>query len=114
MARIPKRKIKIKRGDTYTHLVTEYQDDDTRSDLTGSSFLVQLRQDPESTNATVTFTTTIIDAEQGEWQFSLTPTQTNAISEGLYFYDVQRTYPDGSVHTRFQGEAYVEDDISHA
>ena len=114
MARVPKRKIKIRRGDTYTHLVTEYDSDGALDDLTGSTFLVQLRETPEAASALATFTTEFIDAEEGEWQFSLSATETSALVAGLYFYDVQRTWPDGTVHTRFQGEALVEDDISHA
>lgn len=114
MARVPKRKIRIRRGDTYTHLVTEYDVDGNVDDLTGSTFLVQLRPDPDSSTVTVQFTTTIIDAAAGEWQFSLTPTQTSALTAGLYFYDVQRTYANSEVHTRFQGDAVVENDVSHA
>lgn len=114
MARVPKRKIRIRRGDTYTHLVTEYDVDGNVDDLTGSSFLVQLRPDPDSATLTAQFTTAIVDAANGEWQFSLTSTQTAALTAGVYFYDVQRTYPDTTVHTRFQGDAVVENDISHA
>ena len=79
MARIPKRKIKIRRGDTYTHLVTEYDSDGELDDLTGSTFLVQLRETPEATTAIATFTTELVDATNGEWQFSLTATETNAL-----------------------------------
>lgn len=114
MARIPKRKIKIRRGDTYTHLVTEYDSDGALDDLTGSTFLVQLRLDEDATSTIAQFTTVIVDAANGEWEFSLTPTQTTALEAGTYFYDVQRTWPDATVHTRFQGEAVVENDISHA
>lgn len=114
MARVPKRKIKIRRGDTYTHLVTEYDSDGNLDDLTGSIFLVQLRETPEAPSVVVQFTTTLVDAVNGEWQFSLTNTQTTALTAGVYSYDVQRTWPDGTTHTRFQGEAVVEDDVSHA
>ncbi len=109
MSRVPKRKIVIRRGDTYTHGVTE-----TNNDLTGSSFLVQLKTDPTDTVPVVTFTSTILDAVQGKWQFSLTAVQTAAIPVGSYVYDVQRTFSDGSVRTRFQGEAEVEQDVSRA
>ena len=114
MSRVPKLKIIIRRGDTYTHLVTEFQDDGTPSDLTGSTFLVQLKLDPTDATPAVQFTTTVIDAAAGEWQFSLTPVQTAALDEGLYFYDVQRTYADGVVSTRFEGEAEVQLDVSRA
>ncbi len=114
MARVPKRKIRIRRGDTYTHLVTEYDVDGNPDNLTGSSFLVQMRPDPDSTTVTAQFTTTIVDAAAGEWEFGLTSTQTTALTAGQYFYDVQRTYADATVHTRFQGDAVVENDISHA
>jgi len=114
VARIPKRKIRIRRGDTYTHLVTEYDVDGNPESLTGSSFLVQMRPDPDSSTVTVQFTTQILDSAAGEWQFSLTAAQTNALPAGLYYYDVQRTYSDSTVHTRFQGDVVVENDISHA
>lgn len=114
MSRVPKRKIVIRKGDTYTHQVTEYNDDGTLANLTGSTFLVQLKEDPTDTTPVVTFTTTIINAAQGAWEFSLTPTQTAALNEGVYVYDVQRTYSDGAVHTRFAGEAEVELDVSRA
>ena len=112
MARIPKRKIRIRRGDTYVHSVVEYNDDGTLSDLTGNTFLIQMRSDSESSTVVATFTTLITSAINGAWQFSLTATQTAAIDVGVYYYDVQRTYSDGSIHTRFQGEAEVEADIS--
>lgn len=114
MSRVPHRKIIIRKGDTYSHLVTEYDDTGALSNLTGSSFLVQLKLDPVDSTPVVTFTCTILDAANGEWQFSLTPNQTAALNEGVYFYDVQRTYSDGSVHTRFEGEAEVELDVSRA
>jgi hypothetical protein len=44
----------------------------------------------------------------------LTAAQTGALTAGQYFYDVQRTYADSTVHTRFQGDVVVENDISHA
>jgi hypothetical protein len=114
MSRIPKRKIVIRKGDTYTHAVTEFDDNGVASDLTGSTFLVQLKLDPADTTPVVTFTSTLLNAVQGQWQFSLTPVQTTALNEGVYFYDVQRTYSDGAVHTRFEGEAEVELDVSRA
>jgi hypothetical protein len=112
MPRIPKRKIRIRRGDTYVHSVVEYNDDGTFSNLTGNTFLIQMRTDSESSSVVATFTTTIVNAVNGAWEFSLTATQTAAIPLGVYYYDVQRTYADGSIHTRFQGEAEVEADIS--
>ena len=114
MSRIPKRKIVIRKGDTYSHAVTEYDKAGVPQDLTGSSFLVQLKVDPEDTSPVITFTSTIVDAAAGEWQFSLTPTQTTSLKPGVYFYDVERTYSDGQVHTRFEGEADVELDVSRA
>lgn len=114
MSRIPKRKIIIRRGDSYSHVVTEYNDDGSFSNLTGSTFLVQLKEDPTDTIPVVTFTSTILNAAQGSWQFTLTATQTAALEPGLYVYDVQRTYSDGSVHTRFEGEADVQQDVSRA
>lgn len=114
MSRVPKRKIIIRKGDTYTHQVTEYGDDGLPSSVAGSSFLIQLKEDPTDTTPVVTFTTTILDAVNGEWEFSLTPAQTSALEVGLYYYDVQRTYSDGAVHTRFEGEAEVTQDVSRA
>lgn len=114
MARVPKRKIRIRRGDTYTHTVTEYDDTGALSNLAGNTFLIQMRSDSESPIVVATFTTTMIDPANGEWEFSLTSTQTAALELGPYYYDVQRTYADGSVHTRFEGEAEVEADISRA
>ena len=114
MARVPKRKIRIRRGDTYTHTVTEYDDTGALSNLVGSTFLIQIRSDSESDTVIATFTTTLVDAANGVCEFSLTSTQTAALAVGSYYYDVQRTYADGSVHTRFEGEAEVEADISRA
>lgn len=114
MSRIPKRKLVIRKGDTYTHSVAEFDSNGSPSDLTGSSFLVQLKADPEDVSPIVTFTTTLMNAVAGQWQFALTPAQTSALEPGAYFYDVQRTYPDGQIHTRFEGEADVELDVSRA
>jgi len=114
MSRVPKRKITIRRGDTYSHVVTEYDDVGEFSDLTGSTFLVQLRTDPDDAQPVITFTTTLIDIPNGSWEFSLTSTQTANLEPGFYVYDVQRTYSDGAVHTRFEGQAEVTLDVSRA
>lgn len=76
--------------------------------------MVQIRADEDSDTVLAQFATLILNAEGGEWEFSLTPAQTTNLEAGVYFYDVQRTYPGDTVHTRFQGEAIVENDISHA
>ena len=75
MARVPKRKIRIRRGDTYTHTVTEYDDTGSLSNLVGNTFLSQIRPDSESDTVIATFTTTTCtgqmslesdDVEEGE------------------------------------------------
>ena len=111
---IPKRKLRIRRGDTYTHQVTETEDDGSAANLTGATYLVQMREDPDDTTYTAQFTTTILDAVAGEWKFSLTAAQTADLEPGLYFYDVQKTHSDGFVQTLFQGEVIVDWDVSRA
>lgn len=111
---IPKRKLSIRRGDTYTHQVTEIEDTGLPANLTGSTYLVQMREDPDSSAYVAQFTTVILNAAAGEWNFSLTATQTAALTPGLYFYDVQKTKSDGFVQTLFEGEVEVDWDVSRA
>ena len=111
---IPKRKLRIRRGDTYTHQVTETQDDGSPANLTGATYLVQMRSDPDDAAYVAQFATTILNAATGEWKFSLTSTQTAGLEPGLYFYDVQKTHSDGFVQTLFEGEVIVDWDVSRA
>lgn len=67
-------------------------------DLTGSTILMQVRD--ENNNVMFTLTGTDVDALNGKMALLLSPTETN-IPVGDYVTDIQVTTSDGSVNTIF-------------
>lgn len=105
------RNISIYKGDTYTHEVSIKDSSNTAIDISGRTYLAQVRRTASSTDVVLTFTSTVTDAEGGVLQLSLTSDQTSNLQSGNYTYDLQET--NGSnVLTLMYGSITVTGDVT--
>jgi len=79
----------ITRGDTETLVVTITTDGSTAVDITGRTYLSQIRTQQDSTTIKASFTCTVTDGAAGEVTCVLSSTSSAALSAGLYFWDLQ-------------------------
>ena len=95
----------IDQGATFTTTVTVTDSSGSAVNLSGYSVAAQIRKTFLSASATA-FTASISNASSGEITISLTPTQTTALEQGRYVYDVLIT-ASGGTKTRV-----VEDQVT--
>ncbi len=91
----------VDQGASFTSTITVFNDDDSLFDLTGYTGASQIRKSYSSSSASATFTVSFeTDRTTGKITISLTPTQTAALEEGRYVYDVEVTKTEDSSVTR--------------
>ena len=87
------------------------------SGFSSSILTSRIKQHPDSISVACTFSATYTDASSGVLKLSLTPSQTNQLKSGRYFYDVvviNEDKPDadtaGDLHIErlVQGQVIVE------
>lgn len=103
----------IDQGSDYQITVSMTGADGTALNLTGASFLAQLRRSHGSSAVSGTFSTSH-DATGGNLTLSLTDVVTASISEGRYFYDVLMTDNAGSKTRVLEGQATVTPSVSRS
>lgn len=105
----------VDQGATFTSTVTVFNTDDTLFTLTDYTVAAQLRKSYSSSTST-TFTASIdSDPTTGKIILELTPTQTAALEEGRYVYDVEVTNTLTSEVTRvIQGVVTVSPNVTRA
>ena len=98
-------------GATFSTVITVYQNDSIL-DLAGYSAAAQIRKSYSSSSST-SFTTAIdSDTTTGKITLSLTSTQTAALEEGRYVYDVEITASDSTVTRPIQGTVTVRPNVT--
>jgi hypothetical protein len=98
----------IDQGASFSSTITVFNSDDTVFDLTGFTGASQVRKSYSSSSASATFTVSFAsDRSTGQVTLSLTPTQTAALEEGRYVYDVEVTSSDSTVTRVLQGTVTV-------
>lgn len=105
--------ITIKRGDS--HLLTFKAQDSAGDavDLSGRTYLLQVRQYPDTTTVAATYTVDTSSAASGTILFTLAAATTAALTPGPYRYDIQET--NGStVRTPVEGVWTLTADVSRA
>ena len=103
----------IDQGATFTSTITVFNDDDSLFDTTGHTGASQIRKSYSSSSASATFTVAFADDRTtGEITISLTPTQTAALEEGRYVYDVEITASDSTVTRPIQGTVTVRPNVT--
>jgi|TARA_R110001592_G_scaffold58814_5_gene178104 hypothetical protein len=98
----------IDQGASFSSTITVFNSDDTIFDLTGYTGASQVRKSYSSSSASATFTVSFAsDRSTGQVTLTLTPTQTAALEEGRYVYDVEVTSTDSTVTRVLQGTVTV-------
>ena len=93
-------------GATFSTVITVYQDDNIL-DLTGHTAAAQIRKSYSSSTST-SFTASIDDTPStGKITLSLTSTQTAALEEGRYVYDVELILADSTYDKVHSGIATI-------
>lgn len=122
-ARLPRSDIRIRRGDTYRVRVTFGVPVDTNDplgdinpvDISGWTFLGQIRATTESSDVIATFSIVVVDAVNGVIEIVLSavttaalPTSTTRTAE----YDIQYTTAAGDVKTFRAGTVHFDSDVA--
>lgn len=97
--------IQIDQGSTFSKTLTLKDDSNVVINITNDTFRGQVRKHHSSTDIQATFTFTITDGPNGEVVWSLTDTQTSAMSSGKLLYDVEWVKADGTVTRILDGIA---------
>ena len=101
----------ITRGDTETLVVTITEDGSTAVDITGRTYLSQIRSQQDSTTIKASFTCTVTNGAAGEVTCVLSSTSSAALSAGLYFWDLQEN-ASGVISTILSGNVTVLADVT--
>ena len=101
----------IEQGTTFSRVLT-LQENGSAMNLTGYSVASQMRSTHDSSSIAATITGTISNASSGQITLSLTNTQTSAIEEAIYVYDVEITSGAGAVTRILQGNVTVTPEVT--
>jgi|TARA_B100001094_G_scaffold39332_2_gene33814 hypothetical protein len=103
----------IEQGANFSSTITLFNDDDTVFNLTGYTAAGQIRKSYSSSSASATFTISFsADRSEGQITLSLTSTQTAAVEEGRYVYDIEVTSSDSVVTRVLQGTVTVSPNVT--
>ncbi|AGE60395.1 L-shaped tail fiber protein assembly [Pelagibacter phage HTVC008M] len=103
----------IEQGANFSSTITLFNDDDTVFNLTDYTAAGQIRKSYSSSSASATFSIAFsADRSAGQITLSLTPTQTAALEEGRYVYDIEVTSSDSVVTRVIQGTVTVSPNVT--
>ena len=103
----------VDQGSDFTITLSLTDSVDDALNLTGSSFLAQVRKSHASSTVKATFTTTN-DGNGGNLTIKLTDVQTAALEAGRYVYDVMQTAGDGIKTRLIEGQLIVTPSVSRS
>lgn len=107
--------VTIDQGSDWYLTVTYKNPNGTPINLTGYTAALQLRSLPESPSAVLSLSTgsgITITGATGVVDIHATATQTRAIDEGTYYYDLEITSPATIVTRLIQGQAVVSPEVT--
>jgi len=111
MAQPADQDLTITRGDTETIVVTITSDGSTPIDITGRTYLAQIRTSPDNTTVKASFTCTVTSAVNGQVTCTLSATDSATLPVGIAYWDLQET-ASGVVSTILSGNVTVLADVS--
>jgi hypothetical protein len=97
--------ITIDQGSTFSKSITLKDDNDVVINVTNDTFRGQVRKHHSSTDIQATFSFTITDGTNGVVAWSLSATDSAAMSSGILVYDVEWIKQDGTVTRILSGIA---------
>lgn len=104
--------ITIQQGATFAKTITLTDDADVAINISNDSFRGQVRKKHSSTETEAEFTFTISDGANGIVQWSLTDTQTAAMGNGKFYYDLEWVKADGTVVRLLEGIADTTPEVT--
>ena len=106
-----------KQGDTFRKKIefkTKTGTTESPDNITTSTFRLQISTDAKGSNVVKTLTLgSGLSVESTNKLVVLLTAAETALLNGLYYYDVQRTYQDGTVVTRPEGRMTFKSDVTH-
>lgn len=111
MAQPADQDLTITRGDTETIVVTITSDGSTPINITGRTYLAQIRTSPDNTTVKAAFTCTVTDGANGQVTCTLSATNSATLPVGIAYWDLQET-ASGVVSTILSGNVTVLADVS--
>ena len=101
----------IEQGTTFSRVLT-LQENSSAMNLTGYSVASQMRSTHDSSTVVATFSGSVTNASSGQITLSLTNSQTSAIDEAIYVYDVEITSGAGAVTRILEGNITVTPEVT--
>ena len=102
----------LEQGSTFSRQIT-VQENSTALNLTGYTARMQMRSTHDSSTIALTYTSTIASpASNGKINLSATATQTAAIEEGMYVYDLEIESSGGEVTRLMEGQVTVTPEVT--
>lgn len=101
----------LEQGSTFSREIT-VQENGSAMNLTGYSSRMQMRSTHDSSTVGLSFTATVSSAAEGKVQLSATATQTAAIEEGIYVYDLEIESGSGTVTRLMEGKVTVTPEVT--
>jgi len=101
----------IEQGTTFSRVLT-LQENSSAMNLTGYSVASQMRSTHDSSSIVATFSGSVTNASSGQLTLSLTNSQTSAIEEAIYVYDVEITSGAGAVTRILEGNITVTPEVT--
>ncbi len=106
-----KQNITIMRGDTEVFNITLTNSASSPIDLTGSTFLSQIRYERDSSTVAASFSCSITDAVAGKVTLTLSSASSAGLTAGTAFWDLQQTV-SGVVTTLIAGKCTILADVT--
>tara|TARA_R110001606_G_C15327849_1_gene645246 strand:+ start:355 stop:687 length:333 start_codon:yes stop_codon:yes gene_type:complete len=104
--------ITIEQGSTFAKTLTITDDADAAINIASDTFRGQVRKKHTSTEIEATFTMTVTDGANGIVAWSLTDTQTAAMGNGRFVYDLEWVKADGNVVRLLEGVADTTPEVT--
>lgn len=104
--------LNIDQGASFTTTLDLAADDGSPIDISGCSFLSQIRKSYYSANATETFNIVINNAATGNIAISLAAANTANIRPGRYLYDIKMTDTNNTVTRLVEGIVTIMPQVS--
>lgn len=106
--------IEIEKKATFTRDFTLYSTyisagnaGNVKLDLTGATVAAKIKRKASDAAALATFSTAVVDAEEGIFRISLSAAQTAALNFDVGVYDVLITFPSGVVEKFIEGNVVL-------
>lgn len=110
----------IVQGDSFElpATITDNQTVPVAIDLSTTTITSDIKRNPKSSTADVSFTVTKTDAPAGEFTLSLSAVQTASLvatkddESNIYYYDVEFDYGGGNIKTEFGGTVTIVQQVT--